>query len=199
MPRDAHTPEPPPHSGPCPAGQARQGGVTLIELLVTLSVIAILLAVAAPSFQAFSKENRAVSISNELVSALTLARSEAIKRNTSVTVCKTADPNAASPTCSTAATWQTGWLVFTDGGTTGSVDGTDTRLRVYQPTGGTVSISGGTNFANYLTYLSNGVSKGNGGLANGTLDINVDGIHRYLVINSTGRIHVCNPAQETCP
>ena len=55
-------------------------GVTLIELMITLSVAAILLSLAIPSFQQIAATNRVAGLTNELTAALNLARSEAIKR-----------------------------------------------------------------------------------------------------------------------
>lgn len=81
-------------------------GVTLIELMIALSVFAILAALAAPSFQAFIASQRIRSASSELVLQLTLARSEAIKQNGNVTV--------ASVTANTL--WQGGWKVTDAGG-----------------------------------------------------------------------------------
>jgi len=171
-------------------------GVTLIELLVTVSVMAILLATGVPNFQSFMNTNRAVALTNELVGALNLARSEAIKRGVQVTVCKTANPDAASPACTTAGGWQTGWLIFTDGGTAGTVDGSDSRLRVKQPSGGSGSITGNGNISNFVNYLPGGDSQGNGGgLTNGTLTVCVGGVERDVVISTTGRIRV---AKGTC-
>lgn len=168
--------------------RAWRRGVTLIELLITISIMAVLAAVAAPSLQGFINSSRAVSLTNELVASLNFARSEAVKRGVQVTLCKTADPDAAAPTCTIAGNWETGWLAFTDSGILGTVDGTDTRLRVKQPTGGSGTITGGSNFANFVAYLPSGVSQGNGGLATGTLTVCVGGIRRGVIISSTGRI-----------
>ena len=65
-------------------------GFTLVELMVTVVIVAIVLGLAAPSFQDMLRQNRAVSLVNELAASINLARSEAIKRGTRVTVCKSA-------------------------------------------------------------------------------------------------------------
>jgi type IV fimbrial biogenesis protein FimT len=83
-------------------------GFTLIELMVTLSVGGILLALAVPSFSAFVQNSRLTAQANSLVRSLDYARSEAIKRDTAVSVCA-ADIN--STTCNGSATWSTGWTV----------------------------------------------------------------------------------------
>jgi len=173
-----------------PVQAARQSrGGTLIELLVTVSVLAILSSIAVPSLQSFMNTSRAVALTNELVAALNFARSEAIKRGVAVTVCKTANPDNASPTCTTAGGWQTGWLTFTDPTNRGTVDNGETRLRVKQPTGGAGTIDGGTEFSNYITYLPGGDYEGNGG-TNGTLTVCVGGVKRDIAVKNTGHVHI---------
>lgn len=74
-----------------PSRAARQAGVTLIELIVTLAIAAILMAMAAPSFTGLINANKLTSSSNELVATLQLARMEAIRRNATVQVCGSDD------------------------------------------------------------------------------------------------------------
>ena len=79
-------------------------GVTLVELMVTIAVAAILLAVAVPGFRNLIVSNRLTATTNAFVAALNLARIEAVKRNARVTLCKTADPNTTAPNCEARAT-----------------------------------------------------------------------------------------------
>ncbi len=85
-------------------------GMTLIEVLVTVSVLAILLAVGVPAFNQFVVSNRLSAYSSDMLSTLTLARSEAIKRNSRVVLCKSADGES----CAGAGSWNQGWIVFAD-------------------------------------------------------------------------------------
>ena len=91
-------------------------GFTLIELIVTLAVAAILITVAGPNFLTFIQNNRLTAQANEMVGSLQLARSEAVKRNLDVIVCRSTNPTATSPNCNTTGgiTWETGWVVFVD-------------------------------------------------------------------------------------
>ncbi len=110
-------------------------GFTLIELIVTLTIAAILLALAAPSMTSFIRRDRLVTQGNELVADLSLARSEAIKRGFRVTLCKTADASASPPQCITgndSAPWTNGRIVFVDTDGDGQVTGTEAVLRVNQ-------------------------------------------------------------------
>jgi type IV fimbrial biogenesis protein FimT len=83
------------------AAWPRQRGLTLIELMVVMALLAIVAAIAAPGMRSFAAGIRVKSLANELTADLLVARSEALKRNTSVTV----TPNGSG--------WQAGWTVGT--------------------------------------------------------------------------------------
>jgi type IV fimbrial biogenesis protein FimT len=87
-------------------------GVTLIELMTVLSILAILGTLAAPSLRDFLVRNRTAAISNEFVASVLRARSEAVSRNSCVTLCRST--LTATPQCDTGAgvNWQSGWLAF---------------------------------------------------------------------------------------
>lgn len=85
----------------------RQAGLTLIELIITLVVGSILLVVAVPSFLSFQKDNKRITQLNEIVSALNMARSEAVKSNATVGFCPSSDETNCSGTI-----YDNGWIVF---------------------------------------------------------------------------------------
>lgn len=97
--------------------QACNGGFTLIELMVTVAIFAIIAAIAAPAMQAMVTAGRLSGASEELVTALQLARSEAIRRNAPVTVCSSAD----GVTCSGSGDWSR-WIVTGADNVAGTVD-----------------------------------------------------------------------------
>jgi type IV fimbrial biogenesis protein FimT len=158
-------------------------GFTLVELMVVMVISAILMALSAPSFVDFLNDNRVGSQSNDLIASLALARSEAISRGSRVSVCKSSSQTG----CTSASNWNEGWIVFTDDGTAGSIDGTDLVLRVFE--GNTnVTITPPTNFSDYVSYMASGISRGNGGLATGTITLcGSTAQDKRIVINSTGR------------
>lgn len=81
-------------------------GFTLVELMVTLVVIGILAIVAVPSVSALISNGRVAGQTEELVASVQLARAEAVRRNTRVTLC----PSTDGTTCAATATWA-GWIV----------------------------------------------------------------------------------------
>ncbi len=93
---------------------ARNAGFTLVELMVTVAVLAILLAVAVPSFLDFMAASRGSSISAGFVVDMTRARSEAISANTCVKICQSDNAqDGTSATCvGTGDDWQRGWIMF---------------------------------------------------------------------------------------
>jgi type IV fimbrial biogenesis protein FimT len=84
-----------------------QRGFTLIELIVTITIVGILLALAAPSFGEASLGSKLAATANRLLASATLARSEAIKRNASMTLCASAD----GANCAASGGWEVGWIV----------------------------------------------------------------------------------------
>ncbi|MEO6920053.1 MAG: GspH/FimT family pseudopilin [Collimonas sp.] len=89
-------------------------GFTLIELMVTIVVVAILAAVGIPTMGNFISQNRLSGNVNEFIGATMLARSEAIQRGGAVTMCRSANAETqASPVCDTTTTdWTSGWLIY---------------------------------------------------------------------------------------
>ncbi|MET0536076.1 MAG: GspH/FimT family pseudopilin [Steroidobacter sp.] len=88
-----------------PRAWRRGAGFTIIELMITVSVASILLAIAIPSFNQMMVSSRLVAQSNDVVSGLSLARSEAIKRNATVTVCRSTDGTSCATSTGNWLTW----------------------------------------------------------------------------------------------
>lgn len=123
-----------------------QQGFTLIELMVTISLLAILLSIAIPSFTSTIRSNQIATTSNDLSTALNLARSEASKRGATVSACA-----RNGNVCSGATDWSAGWLVFTDTGVLGTIDGSDTVLNTYSSSAAGMSIVSSDAAVTYTT------------------------------------------------
>jgi type IV fimbrial biogenesis protein FimT len=101
-------------------------GFTVVELLVTLTVVGILAALAVPNMRPFIQNNRLTAASNDLLRSFQLARTEAIKRQQNVVVCASTDPTAANPTCTYGPFG--GWIVFQDTNANWQTDGGEAVL-----------------------------------------------------------------------
>ena len=173
-------------------------GFTLIELLVTIAIGAILLLVAVPNYITFVLNGRMAAQSNDFLSALQLARSEAVKRGFTVSVCKSAN----SATCTTAGTWAQGYIVFTDGSTVGTLDGTDVLIRAFPALSGSSTLVGSNNVTNFVSYRLTGDTSlvaGTDGLVS-LCPIAPAGVAgRDIQISASGRARVQNPPAAACP
>ena len=105
----------------------RQSGFTMVELMVTIAVLAILAGLALPSFQASLRSNRVATTSNEVLASLSLARTEAIRGIGRAGVC----PSASGTACAANADWAAGWVVWQETPAAGGP--VFTVVRVIQP------------------------------------------------------------------
>lgn len=119
--------------------KARHAGFTLVELVFTVLVFAILLSVGVPGFRDFARNARLTETANDLIAEIGLARSETIKRRVPVTLCAVGDPEAADPCAD--GDFANGWLVFTDEDGSGGVNGGDVVLEWRGAPGGDLSLS----------------------------------------------------------
>jgi type IV fimbrial biogenesis protein FimT len=95
-----------------------QKAFTLIELMVTLAVLAVIIGFALPSFTQQIVNSTSATLGNDLVTAINFTRQEAVKRGKLVSICPSTDGMA----CLTSADWAKGWLVFEDGAASVGLD-----------------------------------------------------------------------------
>ncbi|WP_064007862.1 GspH/FimT family pseudopilin [Methylomonas methanica] len=171
-------------------------GFTLVELMVTIAIAGILVGIAIPSFTSIISSNRLTTSANELVTALNLARSEAVKRGRSVTVRKVDDKSSThlNLTAWASANWEQGWDVFTDANENGEFDtGNDELLKTYAALSASYTLRG-NNFSNFIRFTPSGQSNTNGSFvicnnsdSNNTPEANTS---RLIIVNSIGRVRM---------
>lgn len=175
--------------------------------MVGVVVLAILLAIAVPSFRGTAASNRLSAATNEVVNAMALARSEAIRRGGRVTVCKSADGAA----CTVAGNWDQGWIVFVDSARASANPTVDAGEVIVnrvgaQPAG--VTIQGSASVANFVSFAADGTVRTMAGAAlAGSLRVCStasvlanDRRARQLDISSAGRLASSSPSViATCP
>lgn len=143
-------------------------GFTLTEMLVAVAVLCILTALTAPSFWRLIVDMRMTTEANAFLTTLHLTRSEAIKRNRRVTLCKSGDGLSCTP----AGNWEQGWIVFVDDAPVGKRDPNDELLRVHGPLSRGSALIGNLHVMHYISYLPNGQSRtANGAMQGGTLTL----------------------------
>jgi type IV fimbrial biogenesis protein FimT len=172
-------------------------GFTLMEFLVTIAVVALLAAVVVPSIKSLIQGERATGFSNTLLAGIWLARSEAVKRNVRVVMCKSTD----GATCTTNGIWSAGWLVFVDENNNANHESAETVLLVEGawPPGWTGR--GNSPVAHYVSYTPQGLSQfTSGAFQAGTFTIcNAEySKGKKVVINSMGRPRIETFTVETC-
>lgn len=181
-------------------------GFTLVELMVTIAVLAILLAIGIPSFAALIASNRLTSATNELVAALQTGRTEAIRRNARITVCPAAPTDNG---CSGA--WRDGWIAFIDqtrGSAPAPESANDILFRGGPLPSGIVAVANAP-LSSYASFTADGFSSQlGGGFLAGTLRVcststalTNDRRARDLVLIASGRIVLTTPTDvaSTCP
>lgn len=127
----------------------RQQGFTLIELMTTIGVGAILVSLAVPGMRALTLNSAHRSGVNELVAGMHLARNTAITTNSRVTLCA-----SSNGTNCEAVSWQSGWIAFTDLNSNQLVDGTEAVIRASEAHEGLTIRS--TEFPRFMVYRPSG-------------------------------------------
>jgi type IV fimbrial biogenesis protein FimT len=131
-------------------------GFTLVELVIVLAASAILLSIAVPSFIGLISSNRVYAASNEMVTMLNVAKSEAVRTDQHLVICKSPDGNQ----CDDSSAWSDGWLLFSDNNDNQAVDDDERIIKVHAATDPRLNFD--FNGGDYITFLPTGRTNRNG-------------------------------------
>lgn len=157
-------------------------GFSLIEIMVTIAIIAILMGVGVPSMMGMIAGNRLTTQTNDLVADISFARAEAIRRNQSVTFCRTA--TATSHTCADGTTW-THWIVTNN--PAAGVDANTLRRGSLSSAASSELTLSSTFPSSRVVFRSNGLADGAGSLQLCSSRVSSENV-RLLDVGGGGRV-----------
>lgn len=180
--------------------QQRAGGVTLIELMVVLALLAVLVAMAAPAMGQMVARQRMLATAAELTGALALTRIEAIRQGRRMVLCRAGPEAAPDLRCATNSNtghgpehqWTAGWLMFADLNRNAQRDPSEALLRVWPAVSSGLVVHGKMPVARYVSYMPQGHTQlVTGAFQAGTLTVCQAGLSPspavQIVINRAGR------------
>lgn len=183
----------------------KQRGFTLIEMLVVLAIAAILVMLAAPSFKRLIQSNSMASGVNTFLSDLRYARSESVRLGGGIVMCRSDDPEAATPACNTgtgpnANGWVSGWIVFHDLNTNADIDANEPLLRVQAPIKSLDSILEAGGASTKFRFTATGRLADSGSATEvkfGGSDFASD-LQRVLCVSLGGRARIAGNGSTSC-
>ncbi len=131
-----------------------QRGYNLLELMITLTIAAMILGIGIPSFTQFLATNRMAAAANDMVTSIHTARTEAVKRRQAVTLCTSSNWADAAPGCDLAS--GTGWIVFIDLNSNGGVDAGEEVVLTHGPLPDGIGLTIDDSVSPYIQYGPNG-------------------------------------------
>ncbi len=177
-----------------PSTHALNGGFTLIELMITVALAAILMTLAVPSFVQYQRNSELTSLTNSLLAAINTAKSEAMKTGKNAFVV----PKGSG--------WNSGWIVYVDVNFDNSyTENTDRTVQTQDAVKSYFNITGNGTAAGtspYIKFDSSGYSSSSTALSlqiarTDTTSANAAEESRRIVVARTGRVRSCKPSTDT--
>lgn len=170
----------------------RNGGLTLMEMMLAVSIAAVLMSIAMPSLHDLLQRQRISAAANELVAGLNLARQNAVFQREITVMCPTADGTS----CSGGNRWHRGWIVFRDPDRNRAADAPSDILRAGSGVEGLIMDSAGRTL---VRYRPSGFATGTN-LTIKLCDPDNPSNARAVVVSNPGRPRTGDlPAHLSCP
>jgi type IV fimbrial biogenesis protein FimT len=177
-------------------------GFTFIELMIVMTMVAVMAAIALPNLGQFIANNRLKSQMYDMLESINIARSEAVKRKVKTVMCRSADPTATTPACGgTANTWTTGWIVYAKGDANDAYNSaTDTIIGIGNAADDTVNIMSNGSGNSYLVYKPDGSLNEAGTVVYAICDDRGESHGKQISIALVGRASITsNPITDCTP
>lgn len=175
---------------------AVQQGFTLVELMVTIALLAVLMGLAAPTFIESRRNAQLTSLANNFLASVNTTRAEALKTGLQVYMVPMANND-----------WATGWRVYVDVDADRTYSAASDRVLLEQPafdSSITIDPTVGSGFddgggTKYIMFNASGYPrKNNGSPHNSTLGLVNSAGQRSIVLNVVGRARVCKTGTTGC-
>lgn len=172
-------------------GSAIEHGFTLLEALISMTIMVTLMAWAGPELSSYMATVRLRAAMSSVADSLRLTRLEAIQSNSRAVMCKSADKLQ----CSSSGDWRQGWIVFLDRNNSGVVDPGETIIFQEPALQNGIKLSGNAPIKSYVSYTALGKSEmRSGAFQAGTFTMCAQSttptVAYEIVINNMGRVRV---------
>lgn len=168
--------------------------------MVTVAIMVVLVKVAAPSFTNLIQTGNISSSVNTFIADLRYGRSEAVRRGGSVVMCRSASPEAASPTCGTGmVSWTSGWIIFVDRDNSGDFNTGDQMLRVQSALSSPDSIDEASGGSTKFDFTALGRRRTVGTTTQVTFGSTIPTARkRVLCVDTAGRARIAGDGTTSC-
>jgi len=161
----------------------KKSGYTLLEVMITMALLAIVMAIGVPSMTTFIQNDRLTTQINTLVGHLAYARSEAVTRSQQVGVCVSSNTTS----CTGGNNWEEGWIIYVDTSGNGAFDAGEPVLRAKQPLEGGNTMKPQT-IGTEVVYDYRGFARAGSVGSFSLCDSRGAGYGKAIAISNTGRV-----------
>jgi len=170
-------------------------GLTVVEFLIGFTVIAVIALLTAPGVSGLLQGRQVGNAASELARGLSLAKTEADKRHSTVRVC----PSSDGVSCRQDGDWNRGWLVFSDGNGDGSPQEFE-RIRAYDPPNEKIRIKSSGAITDMAAFTVAGLVKNNNSEKGGFTICHVDSRSKSkkILVDSEGWVNLVRSDSKAC-